>query len=53
MLKTDPVFAPASPCLLDEEITDSETQDHQILDVSPYLRVLCVYVVKVFMNNRG
>ncbi len=37
----------------DEEITDCETQDHLIRDVSRYLRVLCVSVVKFFMNNLG
>ena len=34
----------------DEEITDCETQDHLICDVSLYLRVS---VVKFFMNNPG
>ena len=34
----------------DEEITDCETQDYLICDVSGYLRGLCVSVVKFFMN---
>ena len=38
---------------LDEEITDCETQDHVICGVLTYLRVLCVSVVKFFMNNPG
>jgi len=34
-----------------EKKTDCETVDQQICDVSLYLRVSCVWVVKTLMNN--